>query len=149
MIVRLDNSQMAELYLIREVLEATAARLAAAHASDAEIAVLADMVQMDRTLIEAPQELAIRNRAFHRQLQLCGRNRYLNRISENMRLSFVLLGGTTLAMPQRVLQSIEEHAALVAAIAKHNPDEAEECARAHIRNAFRARLGPATTPSRE
>ncbi len=139
-IARLDYSQMAELYLMREVLEGTAARLAAIHASSTEVQVLQEMVQADRALIGAPQELATRNRSFHRQMRLCGRNRFLNEMLENMRLSLVLLAGTTLAVPRRGLQSIEEHEAIVTAIAQHDADEAEARAREHIRNAFHARI---------
>ena len=44
----LDNDEINELYIIREVLEGTAARLAAQHATEVEIAILKDMVESDQ-----------------------------------------------------------------------------------------------------
>ena len=38
----LDNDQINELYVVRAVLEGTAARLAAQHASEAEVALLGE-----------------------------------------------------------------------------------------------------------
>ncbi|MGE4370728.1 MAG: GntR family transcriptional regulator, partial [Burkholderiaceae bacterium] len=45
MVTELDFSAINELYYIREVLEGTAARLAAQHASDVELSILADLCE--------------------------------------------------------------------------------------------------------
>src|ERR1700756_1243251 len=66
-VTSLNYNQIAELYLLREVLEGTAARLAAQHASDIEIGLLQEMVEKDRALAEQPTRLAKTNRAFHQQ----------------------------------------------------------------------------------
>ena len=57
-----------------------------------------------------------------------------------LRQSMVLLGRTTLAQPGRPGTAREEHARIVAAIQRHDPEAAAEAARAHIRAAYRARL---------
>ena len=44
-VAELDYSMVTELYYMREVLEGTAARLAAQHASDVEISILSDLCQ--------------------------------------------------------------------------------------------------------
>lgn len=52
----------------------------------------------------------------------------------------MLLGRTTLAAPGRAETSRAEHAAIVEALARRDPDAAEQAARAHIIAAYRIRL---------
>lgn len=139
-VARLDYDQMSELYVLREVLEGTAARLAAQHATPTEIEVLRDMAERDHALTDDPPALARSNKAFHRQLHLSAHNRFLNQALESMRMSLVLLGGTTLAVPHRGTQSVAEHTEIVDAIARHDADAAEIAARRHISNAFKTRI---------
>ena len=139
-VATLDYAQVAELYLLREVLEGTAARLAAQHATDVEIGSLADMVERDRAIAGQPLELARTNRRFHQQVRNAARNRYLSQTLEHFRLSLALLATTTLDAPGRGPTSVEEHAAIVARIAARDADGAEAAARLHILNAFRTRI---------
>lgn len=135
-----EYGQVVELYMMREVLEGTAARLAAQHATEVEIQVLYDMVARDRDLVLDPAALAAANRAFHQQIRNSAGNRYLSRTLETFRVSLALLAGTTLGVPGRGSASIDEHAAIVARIAARDPDGAEASAREHIRSAFRTRI---------
>jgi len=139
-VTTLDFNQMAELYLMREILEGTAARLAATRATNTEIEVLAEMIERDRRHPDNSKLLAKTNRQFHRQLHLSARNSFLSNTLENMQLSHILLVGTTLADPERGLQSFDEHAAIVRGIREHDPDAAEAAARAHVRYAFKWRM---------
>ena len=136
----LDHDQLGELYDVREVLEGYAARLAARHAAPAEIDVLRDMVDADRKRATDGDALAQSNRRFHRQLHQATHNRYLNQMLETMRRSLTLLSGTTLGIPGRGAQSIDEHEAIVDAIAARDEAAAEAAGRAHIVNAYKARL---------
>ncbi|MEM8843372.1 MAG: FCD domain-containing protein, partial [Pseudomonadota bacterium] len=117
-----------------------AARLAARHASAAEIAVLQEMVDADRARAEDPAALAQTNRQFHRQLHRASHNRYLNEMLMRMRRSLALLSGTTLMIQGRGATSVEEHQAVVNAIVARDYDAAEAAARVHILNAYKARL---------
>jgi len=139
-VMELSYSALTELYALREVLEGTAARLAAVCATPAEIEILQEMVESDSLLVANSQELARRNKRFHKQLHQSARNRFLSSVLENMRISLVLLSGTTLAAPDRAGRSLQEHQAIVNAIAAHDPDAAEAAARQHILNAFKTRL---------
>lgn len=139
-VAALEYGQMTEMYLLREVLEGTAARLAAQHATVVEIGVLERMVEADRALVEQPKQLARTNRRFHQQVRDAAGNRYLGNALETLRLSLALLAGTTLGAPGRAAQSIEEHGVIVARIAARDPDGAEQAARHHILNAFRTRV---------
>jgi DNA-binding GntR family transcriptional regulator len=139
-VASLEYGQVTELYLLREILEGTAARLAAQHATETEIGVLQRMVEQDRVLTGQPKQLAQSNRLFHQQIRDTARNRYVNAALENLRLSLALLAGTTLGAPGRAAESVEEHAAIVARIAARDRDGAETSARKHILNAFRTRV---------
>ena len=77
MVTQLDASMVSELYVMREVLEATAAALAARHATDVEISLLRDIVERDLVLAEDPERLVSNNRLFHETLHRCAHNRYL------------------------------------------------------------------------
>ena len=140
-VAQLDYGQVSELYDMREVLEGTAARLAAVHASVVETEILEEMVARDRALLGDAPALARTNRLFHRQIHGAARNRFLQGTLETMRLSLVLLpGATTLSAPDRAAESLAEHTAIVAAIRAHDGDAAEAAARAHLRAAFKARI---------
>lgn len=140
-VAELDPGLVAELYVMREVLEGTAAGLAARHASDAEIDTLREIAQRDREIGDDPARLAKSNRLFHEAMFRCAHNRFLLRSVNSLRQSMVLLGQTTLAVPGRPETARAEHEAIVDAIARHDAEGATAAARAHIRAAYRVRLG--------
>lgn len=138
-VTELDHSMMSELYAMREVLEGTAARLAARHASDVEIEFLREVTHRDEQLKTA-EEFAANNRLFHATLYRCAHNRYLVKTLNSLQESMILLGRTTLAAPGRAEASRHEHEAIVDALSRRDPDAAEQAARAHIVAAYRIRL---------
>ncbi len=137
---RLDHQETMELYDLREVLEGTAAGFAARHASAAEIAELEELVASEEPIHDDPEQLAELNRIFHSVLYRAAHNRYLERALLNLRDSMALLGGTSLRVAGRYETAHEEHDTIVRAIARRDAETAETAARAHIRNAQRARL---------
>jgi DNA-binding GntR family transcriptional regulator len=139
-VAALDYDQLGELFEVREMAEALAGRLAARHASPTEIGLLQDMVELDRTRSDDPGALARSNKAFHLQLHRASHNRYLIQTLEGMHRSLALVAGSSLAAPGRGAESIDEHAAIVAAVAARDEDAAEAAARRHIVNALRTRL---------
>ncbi|CAG4919357.1 unnamed protein product [Acidocella sp. C78] len=139
-VATLSDVQMSELYEMRAVLEGAAARMAAQHAAESDIALLAALIERDAALIGSPADLALNNRLFHRQILTASRNRYLHDMLESLRLSLALLGGTSLAVAGRAAKSVEEHRAILDRIAARDPDGAEAASRDHIRAAFQARI---------
>lgn len=139
-VATLDHDQLGELYEVRGVVEGLAARLAARHAAPEEIAVLADMVEADRRMVGDFHALSLANRRFHRQLHRASHNRYLNQMLEGMRRSLALISTTTLEAPGRGAASLDEHAAIVEAIARRDETAAQSAAEQHISNAYRTRL---------
>jgi DNA-binding GntR family transcriptional regulator len=136
----LDNDQINELYVVRAVLEGTVARLAAQHATAAEISIFNDMIDADRAAIDDPEALSRSNRAFHRRLTLASHNRYLIAQVDHMKHFLLLLSGNTFVDPKRREAAVEEHAGIVAAITAHDLDAAEAAGRDHIKAAHKVRL---------
>jgi DNA-binding GntR family transcriptional regulator len=136
----LDHGQINEVYYMREVLEGTAAGLAAKHASKPEVEILQDLVKADRKRIEDQDSLVRSNREFHRRLCLASHNRYLVDLIDHLRLSLILMAGTTLDTPERREIAVEEHAAIVDAIAAGDGDAATAAAKRHIAHAHKTRL---------
>ena len=136
----LDHSQMAELYIVRAELEGLAANLAAKHATSEEIKVLQDMVESDRKIISDPSSLARSNRRFHKQIHLASHNRFLIKQLDLVHRSMALMATTSLAADGRGAVAVEEHQAIVTAIADGDSTEASEKLRNHISVAFITRL---------
>jgi DNA-binding GntR family transcriptional regulator len=139
-VASLDHNQMAELYVVRAELEGLAARLAAKHATKEEAAVLRDMVEEDRALVDDPAELARANRRFHRQLHLASHNRFLVQQLSLVHQSMALMATTSLAVEGRGEKALAEHDAIVSAIEAHDEAGAEAALKAHISKAFVTRL---------
>ena len=138
----LDQGSVTELYLIREVLEGTAARLAAQHASAAEIDALGEVLatQPDEDRDTDAAEASRRNAIFHGAIGQAAHNRFLLSAMDGIVNGLLLLGPSTLGLSGRITAAREEHGAILAAIADRDAARAEEAARAHIRAAHRARL---------
>ena len=134
----LDRQQVSELYVMREVLEGTAARLAARHIGEAEIDLLKVLLERASENEDNPDRLIEINRQFHETIYAAAHNRYLIQTLEQMRNALALLRGATFAVPGRA--EIAEHEAIYIAIRDRDPDAAEKAARAHMATAQRARL---------
>ena len=139
-VASLDHDQMAELYAVRTELEALAARLAARHAAPEEVRVLRAMAAEDRALEGDPPALARANRRFHGQVHRASHNRFLVQQLGLVHRSMVLMATTSLAAPGRGAAALDEHDAIVAAIAARDEAAADAALRAHLSEAFETRL---------
>lgn len=139
-VASLDHNQLAELYVVRGVLEGLAARLAARHATPEEVRLLREMADSHRALVGDPPALARANRRFHRQIHLASHNRFLVRQLDLVHRSMALLASTSLAAHGRPEETVAEHDAIVAAIEAGDGDVAEAALRDHISRAFITRL---------
>ena len=139
-VASLTHNQMAELYVVRRELEGLAARLAAKHATNEEIAVLRDMVTADDALVNDPNALSRANRRFHQQLHLASHNRYLVQQLDLVHRTMALMATTSLAVKGRGEIAQAEHSTLVGAIEAHDEDAADAALKEHISVAFMTRL---------
>lgn len=135
-----DKQQVQELYAMRGVLEGAAAQLAALHASPAEIDLMREIVERSATTFASPDETMRLNTQFHRAIHQASHNRYIERALAQLSDSLALLPGTTFAQPGRPTAAHAEHLAILNALERRMPDEAEKLARRHIEMAGVTRL---------
>ncbi len=139
-VASLDHNEMSELYTVRSELEGLAARLAARHAALEEVQVLLDMIEEDTSLLGDPAAMARANRRFHRQIHLASHNRFLVQQLDLVYRSMALMASTSLAAEGRGETALEEHRAIVAAIAVRDEQAAYDALKRHISQAFQTRL---------
>ncbi|GAB6172551.1 GntR family transcriptional regulator [Paradesulfitobacterium aromaticivorans] len=127
-----SHKDVADVFEIRAALEGLAAGLAAERITDDEIE------QMERVLLykegeERDLELIVKSDTdFHALVYKASRNQRLVQILENLREQIQRFRATSLAVPGRVRDAIEEHRAIVEALANHNVEKAQELANSHI-----------------
>jgi DNA-binding GntR family transcriptional regulator len=139
-VAQLSPHQVMQLYAMREILEGSAARFAAQHATETDIAIL---YRLQRELANAAPDamvLVTLNRRFHQAIYEAAHNQYLLQTLNILHDSLALLHNTTFRVPRRRSESDEEHRRIVAAIEQRDPDRAEKTARVHIRQAQRTRF---------
>ncbi|WP_162300871.1 GntR family transcriptional regulator [Alkalilacustris brevis] len=139
-VTRLTRQHVLELYAAREVLEGSAARYAAQHASPSDIATMRDIA---RAFAESAGDSARTNhlnRMLHNAIYEAAHNRYLMTMLDGMNDTLMLLPTDTFDVPNRINATMREHEAILAAIEARDPDAAEAAARAHIREALQVRL---------
>jgi DNA-binding GntR family transcriptional regulator len=140
----LSAPQVIELYAMREILEGSAARFAAQHASPSEIAMLKALNDAFAKASSGPSvnpaKLAQINRQFHAAIHEAAHNRYLMRTLTEAHDSLALLPSTTFAVPGRPEIAVGEHQSIIRAIEKRDAEAAERRAREHIRNAQEVRF---------
>lgn len=139
-VTKLTRKQTIELYAMRQVLEGSAARFAAQHASDGEILVLEHFMTAFAKALDDPAVLFDINRDFHLAIREAAHNSYLVRTLDEFDTTLALLPGTTFEAPDRGKHALAEHTEIVKAIKRRDPDAAELAARRHIQQAQEARV---------
>jgi DNA-binding FadR family transcriptional regulator len=137
----LDYSEIMELYDMRAVLEATAARLAARVASTVEQQELAEInCEMSAALHLGADKLYELNRQFHLTLLDAAKNRFLSKAVNGLQKTLLILGPSTLEEAERATEAQTEHDAIMAALMARDGAAAEIAMRVHIEAAHRTRL---------
>src|SRR5262249_20490614 len=139
-VASLSQHQVLQLYAMREILEGSAARFAALHATALEIGLLWRLQKELCNTEHEPTALVTLNRRLHQTIYEAAHNEYLLQTLSVLHDSFALLNSTTFRAPSRRSESDEEHRQIVEAIERRDPDRAESMAREHIRQAQRTRF---------
>lgn len=139
-VATLTRPQVIELYAMRAILEGSAARFAAQHASPSDISALKYLAKRFGQLLDEPFQLAHVNREFHAAIYDAAHNRYLMRTLQEVHDVLALFPGTTFTIPGRPEQTVDEHVAIVSAVERRDADKAEQAARHHIERAQEAWL---------
>ena len=139
-VASLDRHMVTELYAIRLVLETTAAAMAAQNASEAEVEVLKDLLELEKSALDDAIRRERLNRRFHEAIYSSAHNRYLLTTLKALQSPMILLGPATATDPARVQSAFAEHAQLVDSIARHDPAGAQEAMRRHLLGGQRTRI---------
>ena len=127
-----SHKDVADVFEIRSALEGLAAGLAAERATDEEIE------QMERFLLyHEGEEMTLEqivnsDTDFHALVYKASRNDRLVQILANLREQIQRFRATSLAVPGRLKDAIDEHRGIVDALARHDVEEAQALAIAHI-----------------
>ncbi len=141
-VVRLSAEGLVEVYLMREVLEGLAARLAAERMSDAEITGLQTLLQQHREQVEQDEGHAYFQQEgdldFHYRIVQGSRNERLIRILGEDLYHLIRMYRYQLGMASpRAFPALQEHAQLLDVIGQRDGELAEVLMRHHIRAARR------------
>jgi DNA-binding GntR family transcriptional regulator len=134
---RMTVEQLDEVFLVRELLEAFAARLAADRIADSELERLDGLLAADLAALEDgdDEELARLNEQIHGVVLEASRNRTLSQVLRTLRGR--VFGLTAFAVGSRDDQRafVEEHRQLVRLLADGDGEAAEALVRRHLRRA--------------
>lgn len=123
-----------DVFEIRAALEGLAAGLAAQKATQEEIEQMEQALHYEREPASL-EEMVQSDTDFHALLYKASRNERLIQILGNLREQIQRFRTTSLAVPGRVKNAIQEHRAVADAIARRNVEDARRLATAHIENA--------------
>ncbi|GAB4066156.1 GntR family transcriptional regulator [Angustibacter speluncae] len=133
-VVALDDDVVSDLYDLRMVLETAGVRMAAS-APDLELSGVYALMSQLETLVDGPEsEFAHVDVALHRAINDLSGNRELAEAAERVhrRIQAVRVRS---AVPGRLRIAQDQHAEMVDALRRRDPDLAEAATRAHIGSA--------------
>lgn len=135
-VAELDPHEVVEIYTVRIELEAFAARLAAQHATLAEIDLMERILERSSQLGGDPRELNNNNWRLHKTVQIAAHNRFLSQLFDSLAGSFAMLRGVKYIPAGRPESLLAEHRKIIDAIRARDPEAAAQAAQDHVRHAF-------------
>jgi DNA-binding GntR family transcriptional regulator len=152
-VVEFSVADVEDLYACRAFIEGMAARFAATSISNEELDELRALATR-MAECQTPQDLTEYrelNRRFHGAIFNASRRSYLVRTLAQLWSAFPTMLWSnvprvaTASVPERDQPDVEEHAAIIAALAAHDPVAAERAVRTHIEAAGKSLLGAVET----
>lgn len=132
-----DARELEEIFVIREVLDGLAARLAAGRVSSTDLTKLHLLMDMMRDAVKAGhwEGMVQANIKFHDVLHQAAGNERLRHLTRNL-LDFVRRFSTeAFASQERAAAVLAEHEEIIRAMEARDPDLAEKVARRHVESA--------------
>ena len=145
-LIELDRERVEELFFVREALEGMAARLATEAITNKELSGLYQMLEAHAAAIQRDGHLGylqgLGDEDFHFAIVAISQCATIRRVLMNeVYFQLRLHRRRSGTQPGRAIAALEEHKAIVDAIAGRNPDRAEEAMRLHLRSARFSALG--------
>ncbi|GAA3732702.1 GntR family transcriptional regulator [Streptomyces tremellae] len=142
---------MREIYELREALDGIAARNAAGAPDAAEFVsgTLRPLYEEQRRLLDerGGEGYSAVDVAFHRAIWHASGNARLAQFLDNLGGQLRFASGSSSRLPGRIPEALDEHEAIMAAVAAGDSDLAERLSRAHVRRAAEAFGGVVTRDS--
>ncbi len=136
-VVGISADDIEAIYEVRERIEGYAARRAAEHASEEDIAALRDIVELQSFYIQKgdAQQIMDCDSRFHRMLYKMTESVPLYSTLTELHKKVIKFRRVSVEMSARAKCSNDEHRAICDAIAARNGELAEELTTAHVKNA--------------
>ncbi|MGC8970656.1 MAG: GntR family transcriptional regulator [bacterium] len=136
-VVSLDVNDIEEIYILREVLEATAARYSVKYADSSFIDKLEKALNDYKAAVESKDynNCIKYDEVFHNLIHNASKNSRLISHLEILKNQIQLLKFRSSHIPGRPLKSLKEHMEILNAIKERDPDKSELAMRTHIKNA--------------
>jgi DNA-binding GntR family transcriptional regulator len=130
------------VYMVRETLEGMAARMAARRRPAGVVEELADIQKQMEAAAKTEDTAALvrLNLEFHRVLRLASGNPYLDRFLLQVEHAVRRFGVSTFQHPGRTAKALEEHNAIIEAVAAGDAELAERRAAEHMKHARETRI---------
>ena len=135
-VTELDRQDIDEMFPLMALLEGRCAYEAVRKASDDDIRKIEALhreLEQFAAAGDVEQYFAL-NCQFHELVQKMARNKWLERITSDLRKFLKLMRGRQLRLPGRLQQSLAEHRMLLAAFQSHNYAAAEKIMHDHLMN---------------
>lgn len=136
----ISENEAIELYEVRAMLEGLSAHNAAQRASTQDIAELREIHAKMQTCFTNEDLLQISdlNARLHAKILTIAQHQTVAQLIQRLRAQHVRFQYRTILVPGRARQSLEEHLAIIDAIAKHDATAAEQAMRSHLSNVITA-----------
>lgn len=156
-VAEVSGRDVEEIYAVKSALESVAVREACRTLTEAELDALHGLFKKMEVLSREPdlRHYTQVSREFHAQIIRSAGNRWLWEVYRTVDGPIQRLRAYALATPGRPKSSVAEHAAILDALARRDPGEAERLIRAHVERAgailaaaLSKRRQPAAAPPR-
>ncbi|WP_035772064.1 GntR family transcriptional regulator [Arthrobacter sp. Br18] len=138
---QIDPQEVIQIYDLRVMLEEEAAGQAALNRGTADLMRLEALLERDRAVGDPDDNTKVTNNLeFHTALWAAARNPILMDLLERLSTHLIHTPRSTLSVGNRWQEVLEEHDALIAAVAERRVDDARGMARAHMETARALRL---------
>lgn len=139
---QITPQEIIDVYVVRESMDGLAAKLAALHASAADVSTLVCLNTEFAQAVETRDldRLVILNLRFHEALAAASQNAFLLDMIKQIHHRVRRFPSTTFTRPGRGLLAVEEHRMIVEAIEKHDAVTARRVAADHMAAARQIRI---------
>jgi DNA-binding GntR family transcriptional regulator len=137
-VTEMSERDVIEVYHLLSLLESDAAGEVARHASDGDLADLAKLHTELEDAVRDRERFFALNEAFHLRILAIAGNRWRSQVVADLRKVMKLNRHHSLFREGRLAESLSEHRALMAALARRDAEAAESLTREHFRNGLNA-----------